>query len=109
MDVKLYPLAVARAISNDFGGHFKKGQIDMKLIKMKNGFVNADKIESFVIIEHESCYDRHTARNASAMFSTSVRTKSMRGHAFTLSSNGSQTAKTGYLISCTYGRVMTND
>jgi hypothetical protein len=29
----------------------------MKLIKIKNGFVNADMIESFVIIEHESCYD----------------------------------------------------
>lgn len=29
----------------------------MKLIKMKNGFVNADMIESFAIIEHESCCD----------------------------------------------------
>lgn len=29
----------------------------MKLIKMKNGFVNADMIESFAIVEHESCYD----------------------------------------------------
>lgn len=29
----------------------------MKLIKMKNGFVNAEMIESFAIIEHESCYD----------------------------------------------------
>ena len=26
----------------------------MKLIKMKNGFVNADMIESFAIVEHES-------------------------------------------------------
>lgn len=29
----------------------------MKLIKMKNGFVNADMIESFAIIEYESCCD----------------------------------------------------
>ena len=27
----------------------------MKLIKMKNGFVNADMIESFAIVEHENC------------------------------------------------------
>ena len=29
----------------------------MKLIKMKNGYVNADMIESFEVIEHESCCD----------------------------------------------------
>lgn len=29
----------------------------MKLIKMKNGFVNADMIESFEIVEHESYCD----------------------------------------------------
>lgn len=29
----------------------------MKLIKMRNGFVSADKIESFAVIEHESYYD----------------------------------------------------
>lgn len=29
----------------------------MKLIKMKNGFVNADMIESFAIVEHESYCD----------------------------------------------------
>ena len=40
-----------------FLGYFEKGQIYMKLIKMKNGFVNADMIESFAIIEHESWYD----------------------------------------------------
>ena len=29
----------------------------MKLIKTKNGFVNADMIESFAIVEHESSCD----------------------------------------------------
>lgn len=29
----------------------------MKLIKMKNGFVNADMIESFAIVGHESSCD----------------------------------------------------
>ena len=29
----------------------------MKLIKMKNGYVNADMIESFAVIEHESYCD----------------------------------------------------
>ena len=29
----------------------------MKLIKMKNGYVNADMIESFEVIEHESYCD----------------------------------------------------
>lgn len=40
-----------------FLGYFEKGQIHMKLIKMKNGFVNADMIESFAIVEHESYCD----------------------------------------------------
>lgn len=38
-------------------GCFEKGQIYMKLIKMENGFVNADMIESFAIVEHESSCD----------------------------------------------------
>lgn len=29
----------------------------MKLIKMKNGFVNVNMIESFAVIEHETCCD----------------------------------------------------
>lgn len=29
----------------------------MKLIKFKNGYVNADKLESFVVIEHEGYCD----------------------------------------------------
>ena len=40
-----------------FLGYFEKGQIYMKLIKMKNGFVNANMIESFEILEYESWYD----------------------------------------------------